>query len=318
MLVSIVFSVAFYQVSTNEIGAGFDRQALIFRQLPNGNPMNPFPNLENLRSEQLEASSSRLKIDLIYLNLGILILSSIGGYFLAKRTLKPMEDAMDSQNRFTADASHELRTPLTAMKTEIEVNLRDKNLSLPEAQSLLKSNLEEIGKLEYLSNALLKLARFEDNSGLNLEKVSLPEVIREAVKKVYHLSGKKAIKFKLDLQKAKIQGDKESLVELFVILLDNAVKYSFDNSEIVIKLKKINNKVLVEVVDQGAGIAAADLPYIFDRFYRADTSRSKNKIDGHGLGLAIAKRIVELHDGTISVKSKLGKGTVFYLKFNLE
>jgi signal transduction histidine kinase len=235
---------------------------------------------------------------------------------LARLTLKPIEEAMETQNRFTADASHELRTPLTAMRTEIEVALRDRELGLNESKKLFESNLEEIGKLESLSSALLKLAKNGDTK-LALEKVNLAEIITEAYEKVEREAEKKSIMIDFDANKygdLEINGDRLSLTELFVILLDNAIKYSSEKSKISINIEKDHDKTIIRVKDHGVGINHSDLPYIFNRFYRADSSRSKEKVSGYGLGLSIAKQIVELHSGNITVVSKPGKGTEFTVK----
>jgi signal transduction histidine kinase len=247
----------------------------------------------------------------------ILILSSVASYFFARWTLRPIEDVMESQSRFTADASHELKTPLTAMKSEIEVSLRDKKLGSSQAKELLLSNLEEIGKLETLSSALLELAKFEGKGKENFKEVSLPDIITSAYEKLERIAQAKDIEFKNDLKELKVSGDKQQLIELFVILLDNAIKYSPDGSEIKIVIKKEMRHLEISIQDQGVGIKKEDLPHIFDRFYRADSSRTKGKTSGYGLGLAIARQIVKLHDGSISAESLVGKGSTFRVKLPL-
>ena len=108
-----------------------------------------------------------------------------------------------------------------------------------------------------------------------------------------------------------MSGDHLSLREALVTILDNAVKYSLDKSEVNVTAAKKQGNVEIKIADHGIGIKAADQPYIFDRFYRADTARSKHHADGYGLGLAIAKNIVEMHGGRITVSSRPGKGSVF-------
>lgn len=322
MVISVAFSIGLYNISSNEIENGLGRQTRVLRDIPITDFQNGIiiPNFDEVRLEQLAVSTNHLRDNLIYFNLLVLILSSVFSYLFAKKTLIPIQKAMESQRRFTADASHELRTPLTAMKTEIEVNLRDGRLGLSDSKKLLKSNLEEIEKLEDLSNSLLKLARYEDDVKPVFSEVSLEEIIVEAYEKVESLATKKSIDIKcrpeLDSGSSKIsvKGDKQSLAELFVILLDNAVKYSLEKSKIFITMKKDKKSATVTIKDQGIGIRATDLPHIFERFYRCDTSRCKEKAKGYGLGLSIAKRIVDLHDGTITVASKAGKGSEFTVK----
>jgi len=310
MIISISFSVSIYKISSLEIYDGIGRQYTMIRDLPVEKLPKHMINLEILRQQQVEESNDKLKTNLIYFNALILLISSLTSYFLARKTLRPIEESMELQNRFTADASHELRTPLTAMKTEIEVSLRDKNLNITDVKELLKSNLEEITKLENLSNALLKLAKNESHKE-DFTIVDLEDIIISSYEKVQKLAENKSITFETDLESISIPGDKESLTELFIILLDNAIKYSPEKSTIKIQTKTEGNHTKITIKDQGSGIKASDLPYIFNRFYRADNSRNKGKIDGFGLGLSIAKQIVELHNGTILVSSKPGKGSEF-------
>ncbi|MFA6423435.1 MAG: HAMP domain-containing sensor histidine kinase [Patescibacteria group bacterium] len=315
MAISIFFSISLYNISSNELDRGLGSQSRAIMGLSLRDDINHLlPNFEKIRLEQLESSNNNLQTNLIYFNILIFILSSAASYFLAKKTLEPIKEAMEAQNRFTADASHELRTPLTAMKAEIEVGLREKDLNLSSSKKLLSSSLEEIEKLESLSNDLLKVARYQEQETAELDKISLEEVIVESYQKVASLAEKKQIKFNNSLQNIYVKGDQKSLIELFVILLDNAIKYSPEKSTISIDIEKDDKFAQVKISDQGVGIKSSDIPYIFNRFYRADSSRSKENISGYGLGLSIAQRIVDLHKGKIQVISKPGKGSQFIVK----
>jgi signal transduction histidine kinase len=318
MLLSISFSLIIYRLSYNELNQrlGHGMRSIELQPQPGFN-QPPNQNIEDIIKKELGSSEIALRNQLIYLNILIAIVSSFGCYFLAKMTLKPVAEMVESQNRFTADASHELKTPLAAMKTEIEVGLRDKNFNFNESKKILNSNLEEINKLEFLANTLLSLARYQEQIKVDFKKVSLQDVIVEAYEKLEKKSKDKQIIFKNKLEEITINGNRQSLVELFIILIDNAIKYSKDKSEISINLSKENNKAVVRIEDYGIGIKACDLPYIFNRFYRADQSRNKDKISGYGLGLSIAKEIVELHKGEIKVNSIIGKGTKFTILFKV-
>lgn len=323
MLLSVSFSVAFYRISASEIDRGLGRQGKILRELLEKNRLpEPLAILEQARLDQVEEANNRIVRNLIYYNLIILIIASVGSYFFAKKTLKPIKESVLAQNRFTADASHELRTPLTAMKTEIEVNLRDEKLNIVDARALLKSNLEEILKLENLSNALLKLARSESKERENFENIPITLIISASISRVRNLATIKNIQFISQLDREAdsllVCGDQERLVDLFIIFLDNAIKYSPKNSKIEISMKKYDGNALVLIKDHGIGIDPNELPHVFDRFYRADSSRNKERVSGYGLGLAIAKSIVDLHRGTISVKSKLGQGSEFIVALPLK
>jgi signal transduction histidine kinase len=317
MLISVSFSVAIFNISSNDLENGLRRQTRILQDIPQGmmQPGTSFPNLEQIRADQLDQANNDMETNLIYFNLIILALSATASYFLAKKTLQPIKEMVERQNRFTADASHELRTPLTAMRTEIEVSLRDKGLNFNNAKNLLQSNLEEINKLENLSNMLLRLARYEENQIEISDEISLEDVVAEAYSRIEKSAIEKEIVFNNNFKDIKISGEQQSLVELFVTLLDNAIKYSPKKStiHITIDYKKYNTAKSAQVIiqDHGMGIKASDLPYIFNRFYRSDTSRSKIKTDGYGLGLSIAQKIVELHKGSIKAESTPGKGSTF-------
>lgn len=318
MIISIVFSTVLYRVSVIELERGFGRQAnKLFLLNKNNYPEKVF-NIDQIRAEQLTESKEKLVVNLIYFNLLILVLSAILSYFYAIKTMEPIEEAFEAQDRFTADASHELKTPLAAMKTEIEVGLRDKNLKITDAREILKSNLEEIKKLEVLSGTLLELSRRKNEAKTEFKKIKLDEIIKQAIKKTESLAKKRKIEIIAKLKIINTIGDKESLQELFTILIDNAIKYSFEGGKIIIKFITNNREVLISIKDFGCGIDKKDIPHIFDRFYRVDPSRCKIKNNGFGLGLAIAKQITKLHGGKINVKSDLGKGSEFVVELKKE
>jgi signal transduction histidine kinase len=139
----------------------------------------------------------------------------------------------------------------------------------------------------------------------------------EALKSTQFLASQKLITVVNQVEDFQIVGDKASLVELLVILIDNAIKYSEPKTTIKLTTRKSNQFVSLAVTDHGQGIKASDLPHIFDRFYRADFSRSKTKTNGYGLGLSIAKKIVDAHGGKIEAKSTLGKGSTFVVRLPL-
>lgn len=258
----------------------------------------------------IEEAKLRIFGSLVGVNVVILLFSSVAGYFLAGRTLRPIKDMIDEQNRFVTDASHELNTPLTSLRTTLEVNLRDKMLTLPKARKVLESNLEDISTLESLSKGLIELTKYQKpNGGIHMEKMLVASLIQSAKEKVYKLAEKKQITFHIKTQKVEVLGDQKSLIELFTILLDNGIKYSNKKTVITIVTQKEGDDVIITIADQGIGIPQEDLPHIFERFYRADKSRTKQHVVGYGLGLSIAKRIVTLHGGTIGITSTIGKGT---------
>lgn len=300
MLISISFSLAIYRVLVTEF-ARVERVQRIRRHLV-------------IDPEVLKESQERLRVTLILINLAILGAAGVSGYFLAGRTLRPIQDMVDEQSRFITDASHELRTPLTSLKSEIEVNLRAKDLSLPDAKKLLMSNLEEVNNLQYLSDNLIKLTQFQTSSDRGtFERISLVEIFHEAQKKIANIAKHKNINIKNNIKDFSLDGDRQSLLELFVILLDNAIKYSPKGKSVTVTSKKTDHSVEIKFKDNGIGIDEKDIPHLFDRFYRTDKSRTKLEVGGYGLGLSIAKQIIEKHKGSIKVESELGKGTTFII-----
>jgi len=273
-------------------------------------PRQPDPRL-------IQDTKLRVLEGLFGINLIILFLSALAGYFLAGRTLRPIKNMVDEQNRFITDASHELNTPLTSLKTSIEVNLRDKKLNLEKSKQVLLSNLEEVNNLQALSDELIEIAQFQKaNGNFQLTKVDIAKVVKAAVSKIKPQADKKQIKISIKITNVFINADERSLTELFTILLDNAIKYSTQKKDIEVKSQSVNSKLKITVKDNGIGIDKEDIPFIFERFYRADKSRTKQQVAGYGLGLSIAKRIVDLHGGTINVESTKGEGTIFAVVFS--
>jgi signal transduction histidine kinase len=312
MVLSIGTSFALYHVSDSRLEENASRQVEFFSGLLGSENARDFATL---RHQQLEEDRAQLKGNLIIFNLMVLIGGGAASYGLARRTLKPIEEALESQIRFTADASHELRTPITALQTENEVALRNPKLSKTEAIGLLKSNLAEAAKLRDLSEGLLTLAYTDKDVDYSGEYL-VSDIIAKAKDRVAKAAALKqiAISVPRKTDSLKVKGQQQKLADLLVILLDNAVKYSPAKSRVRVASKKHGKYVEISVSDQGQGIKKEDLPNIFERFYRADHSRNKQSGGGYGLGLAIAKKIAEQHNGTIEVRSALGKGSVFTLR----
>lgn len=314
MLVSIFFSVAFYGLATREI-----KRVIFFEENRPKTPAEfqlPAPRNFTFRTvslKNLEQAANRLKITLIIINGVIFVVAGGAAYFLAGRTLKPIKQMVDEQNRFVSDASHEMRTPLTSLRSEIEVALRDKKLSISDAGKILESNLEEVISLQTLSNNLLELSQKGAPQYAPKAQIFIKDAIEQALKKLNGSIKKKGIQIKTNADGVSVVGVSERVVELFVILLDNAVKYSPSKSTINIVAKSKDNQTTIEIKDQGMGIPKEDLPHVFDRFYRSDKSRGKTS--GHGLGLSIAKEIVESMNGTITLKSPAQKGTLVSIEF---
>jgi|SRR5579862_6351496 len=307
MAISLIFSVSIYHVSGADLDRNLNRQVGYFSGFLGPNQALGY---QSLRDRQLSDDLGHLRTNLFLFNLLVLVGGGAASYWLARRTLQPIEDALDSQSRFASDASHELRTPLAAIQTENEVALRDKNLTKSQAVGLLKSNLEEVAKLKALAEGLLRLTN-GNGAIADPEPIALKDVVSAAADRYAKTARAKKIRLDSQIGDQTAVGDRDSLVELVSILLDNAIKYSPPGSQVDISSQRHGKSVLLKISDQGAGIKASDLPHIFERFYRTDNSRAKDSPGGYGLGLALAKGITDAHGGHIEVASTVGQGTQF-------
>jgi signal transduction histidine kinase len=308
MVISFGFSVAVYHFATNELTFGLNSQTQrIYRQFP---VFTNNPYLQ-VRENDISLGAHHIFLKLVYFNILVLAAAGYASYLLARRTLKPIEAAHDAQKRFTADVSHELRTPLTALKMGSEVALLDKQASKQELQDALKSNVEEVARMELLINNLLRLTKLDSSDmAVNFGRVDSTELVAGALEQVQRASTDKNISIVDNTKNTAVMADASSLTQLLVILLDNAIKYSPDKSEIVLSSQAKDGQYIVEVKDQGQGISREALPHIFERFYREDSARTTStEGDGYGLGLSIAKMIADRNNSTITITSTPKKGT---------
>ncbi|HIA92052.1 TPA: HAMP domain-containing histidine kinase [Candidatus Saccharibacteria bacterium] len=308
--ISIGFSLVVFNISSTQ----FDRRINAPEQIAGRFNRIDSLELQEILTEQANSAKSTLRRQLVVVNIGIIVAGGAASYYLARRTLRPIEQAHEAQGRFVSDASHELRTPLAIMQSEIEVALREKKLTAAQAKELLTSNLEEVATLRDLSEALLQLTR-ADKMTENQELLST-QVIRKAVERVAIQATAKQITIKqLRDTDFIFKGDSFSAEEALVILLDNAVKYSVSGSEVAVDASEHKHSLEISVIDNGIGIKAVDQQHIFDTFYRADQSRSDQHVEGFGLGLSLAKRLMNQQNGKIKVNSEVNKGSTFTLVF---
>ena len=229
-----------------------------------------------------------------------------------------LEAAFKKITQFTADASHELRTPVAVMRTRAELSLR-KARSADEYRDVIAEILAELEKTSGLIEQLMFLARADSGAEtLHFSVTNVAEVLREACHQGSALAEAKQIAFQeqISADSMWIQGDASSLRRLFLILIDNAVKYTPANGKVEISLLRNDGYAVAQVRDTGIGIAETDLPNVFERFYRADKARSRES-GGVGLGLSIGRWIAEVHAGTIEVQSSPGHGSIFQIRFPL-
>jgi signal transduction histidine kinase len=224
------------------------------------------------------------------------------------QTLERLEALFTSQQRFLADVSHELRTPLTVIKGNVDLMRRMKEVD-PES---LASMYEEVGRLTRLVGGLLLLAQAESGKlALSLGRVELDVLLMEVFQEMHVLAGSRVHMSIREIDQLEVQADRDRIKQVLLNLVGNAIQYSPPGGDVMLSLAKVGNQARVIVRDTGPGIPAEDLPHIFERFYRAEKSRTRSKAGGFGLGLSIAQWIVENHGGRIEVETKEGKGTAF-------
>jgi heavy metal sensor kinase len=228
--------------------------------------------------------------------------------------LSRLEDSFLSQRRFIQDVSHELKTPLTIIKGELEVALK-RARSAQEYASILQSNLEETDKISRIVENLLILARFDSREvRLELSKLELAPLVGELGRDLSAVAAGKQVAVSVSLPDdgLEVYADKDQLRRALLNILDNAIKYSGAGDRVTLEAGRERGGVAVRISDTGQGIPETDMPHIFKRFYRADASRTSA---GFGLGLAIAKSIIDAHGAEIAVKSSPGSGSVFTVFF---
>ncbi len=257
-----------------------------------------------------DVALSRLKMVLLMVNGIFIFVIPLVSWWLAKKSLDPIQSAHEKQNQFVADASHELRTPISIMIAEIDVALK-KVRPIEEYKNILKSNKEELDRLSSLVKNLLFLARDGINQqNRNMEDVDLTDLLSTIIAQFQPIYQKKQIvvQFHPAEDSVVVNGNASDLRQLFSNLIDNAIKYTY-KGKIEIDLSRTNKFAKVSVSDTGIGISLENQKRLFDRFYRVEMARSETK--GYGLGLSICKAIVERHHGTIAVNSKLHQGSMF-------
>jgi heavy metal sensor kinase len=229
-----------------------------------------------------------------------------------------LESAFKRVTQFTADASHELRTPIALMRTRTEVALRKPRSEADYRETIVRIH-QELERTSALIENLMTLARADYGSEpLQVAPTNLNELLLEISETARLLAEGKSIQYDQRLPETplNVSGNAPSLRRLFLILIDNAVKYTSREGRISVVLDTSDGTAVTEIRDTGVGISTTDLPHIFERFYRADESRSRES-GGTGLGLSIAKWIAEAHQGKISVVSKVGEGSVFRVQIPL-
>lgn len=313
MAMTIIFSVIIFSLASRQFdkpleGHGAGRIM-----------MNAPDDLRILLDQRAADARAELMLSLLFLNMGMLGFGLWFSTYLAARTMAPIEHAMQEQAQFVSDASHELRTPLTALTSLNEVALRRKSkINDADARELAAKNVTETSKLYNLTTSLLGLVRAENQDNMPmLTPVDLQRTVSDAMEYIIPAAQAKLLTVDDTVPNVRVLSNKERLTQVLKILLDNAVKYSHKKGVIHVAAEIQNESVMLSVADSGIGIAGHDLPHIFNRFYRADQSRNKEKNEGYGIGLAIARQISDQMGMNIKVKSNVGEGSVFTIELPL-
>ncbi len=276
----------------------------------------------------IQAELNRLAIELWFGALLALSLAALSGQWLTRRALTPIVQSFEQLRRFTADASHELRSPLTSIATSIATLQRSpSDTPLADCQSNLARIVQSSDRMTLLVRDLLLLARSDGGLSTTTEvnrRFSLDELLDNLVDEIEPIADRHGIELQFAPPESHpagrstgvatwdIQGNPQHLHRAFFNLIDNAIHYTPAGGTVSIALKRLDSKLMVQIRDTGIGIAAQDLPHIFDRFWRADEARSR-RTNGSGLGLSIVATIIREQGGRIEVKSTIGQGTEFQI-----
>jgi signal transduction histidine kinase len=245
---------------------------------------------------------------------GGILLVAIGGWFLAWKAIEPIEKNLAYVRRFVADAAHELRTPVSVLRSRADVALSRQRS--PEAYTdALKAVGLEAERMGRIVDDLLTLARADAGErSIARQRFYLDDLALDAVSGVRVLAETRGVDLTVkEFEEAPVEADQALVRQLLVILLDNAVKFTPPGGHVSLSVQETNAQATVTVEDTGVGIPPAELPRIYDRFYRGDDARRRS--DGAGLGLSIAKWIADAHEAEIELDSNLGKGTRVTVRF---
>ena len=270
-----------------------------------------------INTSQLEQISQNHEQLIVVVMASFWIISILASLYLARVSVKPLLESMQKQQSFVENASHELRTPLAVLQNRLETLFRKPEATIMESSESIASSLEEVRNMRFLTTNLLNLARRDDGINPELGEVQPDffnttftnyEMIASENNRVFHFENR--------IHRTIIT-DKLLLKQLTTILFDNAVKYTEEEGVIHFVIAATERNLYLSVADDGIGISAVDKKKIFDRFYRVDKARTRQK-GGFGLGLSLAKQIVDALKGTISVKDNKPHGTIFEVKIAIQ
>ncbi|WP_458462877.1 sensor histidine kinase [Paenibacillus sp.] len=246
----------------------------------------------------------------------LIVIYFLSRYF-ANRSIAPVREAFEKQKQFIGDASHELKTPLAIINTNADVLLANQEDTIANQAKWLYYIKSETERMTGLTNDLLYLTQMDDSRSTMIHaKFNMSDAVESIILPMEAVIFEENISLDYNIEpNLTVHGNSEQIKQVILILLDNAVKYSGPKGSVNVTLQKQNNDVMLAVSNTGEGIAPEHLDRIFDRFYRTDSSRAR-KHGGHGLGLAIARSIVDQHKGEVYARSVVGEGATFYVRLS--
>ena len=266
---------------------------------------------------QLEQTSEEHESQIALVMICFWGISLFASLFLARLSVKPLLESMQKQKAFVENASHELRTPLAVLQNRLETLFRKPEATIMESSESIASSLDEVRNMKLLTTNLLNIARRDDGLKPEIEEIE-PSFFDQTFSNFEIIAEENGKFFQGDNQVDKvICSDKTLLKQLMTILYDNALKYTDEDGEIQFEVQLKDKNLLLRALDNGPGVRDEDKKRIFDRFYRVDKARTRQK-GGFGLGLSLAKQIVEAFKGTIQVKDNKPKGSIFEVKLSIK
>jgi signal transduction histidine kinase len=273
--------------------------------------------IQAVRTETEHDDELALVRTMTLIGTGVGVLVAVpAGIYLTRRAMAPINDVLQRQRAFVSDASHELRTPLTVLRANAEVLTRTPEISREELQRELEAMIGDIDGMAHLVDELLQLSRVDSPEyAVKIEEMDLRPEIDRAVAMLSPQAVRAQVRLTASGEDLRVRSNAGMTGQVLRILIDNAIKYSLPGGTVLVHTQRSGDEAVVEVRDRGIGIRPEDLPYVFDRFYRADRARTRST--GTGLGLSIARGVVTMLGGSIAIESVVNEGTTVRVRLPL-
>jgi two-component system sensor histidine kinase CiaH len=263
-----------------------------------------FPDVET-HHHFVQNTLADVENEILIIDLIILFAAAGISYVLAGYTLRPIQNSMEAQKKFSENASHELRTPLAVMKNDMEVLLRNQNPTKDLIYKTLRSNIEEIDHMSQMTADLLQLAHSQNRMPASKNKIDISSIVRRVGEKMHPIASKKEVILNVtNNAPLAVMGDTASMERVLINIIQNAIEHTLKDGSVSVDVQSKKSQVIITVSDTGTGISKKDLPHIFERFYKGEGASSS------GLGLSIVKELIIQHEGEIRIESTEGMSTI--------